>query len=139
MQMTNYGNSVVINLSFTTKEGVPSDKIKPGTWVIIFGEIPARKLSNGMFACYPECGEIQVKTLEEKLDRQLKLLNNAYIDIKDELFENKQRYVFRKGKMKKKNFLGNVVIFFMKTAGQPAVFCYNKYFYFFLSYIKHIT
>ena len=64
------GDSVVLRLHFTTDEGIANSKMKKGQWVIIYGEIPARKLTGDKFAVYPNCTAAKVKSIEEKTKRQ---------------------------------------------------------------------
>ena len=61
-----FGKSVVLSLKFKTEEGVDSSKIKRGTWVIAFGEIPMRKLNGDKFMIYPDCKLENIEKLEKQ-------------------------------------------------------------------------
>lgn len=66
------GRSVVLELKFKTDEGIDSSKIKRGTWVIAYGEIPMRKLNNDKFMIYPDCSKENLVKLERKYAKTIK-------------------------------------------------------------------
>lgn len=95
MKLNRYGISIVLDLNFKTKEGIPSNKIKPGTWVIIFDDIPALKLKNGKFACYPECSVNIIKKNN---------ISNITNYASNTLETDTHKYIFKNGKLQRNNF-----------------------------------
>lgn len=96
--MENLGESIILNLEFITSEGISSKDIKPGTWIIIFGEIPIRKLKNGAFACYPECDKIDISQLEKKSFKNMLKIDNTFE------YEPYHKYKWCNGKIRRNNF-----------------------------------
>lgn len=60
------GKMVVMELNFPN---LPDEKIAVGQWVVLWDEIPVRKIGNNIYEVYPEAKPYVVETLDEKLEK----------------------------------------------------------------------
>ena len=64
--MIHLGKPVVLEMYFKNH---PDKYIRVGQWIILWDEIPARKIGAGLYEVYPDAVELKIETPEERAER----------------------------------------------------------------------
>lgn len=102
------GKPCIMELSFPS---LPDEDIKIGQWIVLWDEIPIRKIGSYIYEVYPEASIEQIETFEEKLEKTRKALidfvnrrdsrNFILPEFLDDITYDSKRYVkTRKGSRK---------------------------------------
>ena len=68
------GKLIVMELNFPT---LPDDEIAIGQWIILWNEIPIRKIGSNIYEVYPYARPSMVETFEVRVKRLAEMLNDA--------------------------------------------------------------
>lgn len=68
------GKLVVMELNFPT---LPDDEIAIGQWIILWNEIPIRKIGSNIYEVYPYARPSMIETFEERVKRLAEMLDDA--------------------------------------------------------------
>lgn len=71
--MKNLVNPVILELHFKTTS---TGGIAIGQWVVLFDEIPARKIGEDIFEVYPEAEVLEVETFEDRVEKLVEQLKH---------------------------------------------------------------
>ena len=82
------GEPKIVQLRFSD---IKDEDIKTGQWVIIYNEVPARKIGKELFEVYIDAEPFQVKTLEEEMRERMEKLSMTLHQV-DYLEENILKY-----------------------------------------------
>lgn len=55
---------------------IPNHAVEVGQWILLYGEIPAVKISDMEFLVYLDATIVQVQSWEEEMNERLKLMNS---------------------------------------------------------------
>lgn len=69
------GEPVVVKIN------IPGHRVEVGQWVLLYNEVPMRKISDTEYEVYVNAEAIQVKTWEEEMAERLKNMETAFREL----------------------------------------------------------
>ena len=67
-RIVHLGKPIILEMNFKNH---PDEYIPIGRWIILWDEIPARKIGSNLYEVYPEATEVKIETPEEKYEKLL--------------------------------------------------------------------
>lgn len=87
------GKLVIMELNFPT---LPDDEIVIGQWIVLWNEIPIRKIGSNIYEVYPDAHPYEFETLEEKIAKMAE--GFSFINITDSRDFYSTDYIISKGR-----------------------------------------